>query len=171
AVWPHLQELVAQGEQLNEQFGRLRQLRAEVPDAVEARARRADAEPAGAEDAFVAALRAHAAGRPSEGGDRKAAVDEATRGLAEHQAEVDALSGQLEALRPLAAAKEQGKWWQAAWWKATLRGDVAGKAAALESRRQQAEEARQALDNEVRRLERQQAEAEAGHAAERRRLV
>jgi hypothetical protein len=53
---------------------------------------------------------------------------------------------QIAVVQPLAAAKEQGRWWSPTWWKATLKGDVVGRLAQLQAQRQQLQSAVTTLD-------------------------
>ncbi len=70
----------------------------------------------------------------------RAWVETSTTKKAQEQAqatsELPLVNNALEELRPLAEAKQQGRWWTAAWWRATWRGHVVEKMAELASRRQ-----------------------------------
>jgi hypothetical protein len=61
-----------------------------------------------------------------------AAVADHHRLLADRRRELAEREPALQALRPLALAKEKGRWWTWTWWRATFRGNVRGRLAALE---------------------------------------
>lgn len=64
-------------------------------------------------------------------GKNGATVETATPRPPENSASLDQeialLKNDLDSLRPLAQAKNGGRWWSLTWWKATLQGDVVGQ--------------------------------------------
>src|SRR5262249_33077349 len=91
--------------------------------------------------------------------------------LRQKRDEQDSLKEQIEAIRPLAEAKQKGRWWSPTWWKATFRGDVLGKLAALETQEDTVKQALATLKQEMQALAHQGREAESKYQADRGRLL
>src|SRR5207244_2826733 len=78
---------------------------------------------------------------------------------------------QLDALRPLAEAREQKRWWTRAWWQARRRGDVAAAVAALQEQLQQADKLLEAVAGQEAKLQVEQDAVRRRFANERERLT
>jgi hypothetical protein len=90
---------------------------------------------------------------------------------AEQHAALDVLAPQLNELRPLAEAKQSGKWWTGTWWKATFAGNTSVRLTELDARRQEIETALNKIEEETHALDQEQAKAEQTARDERQRLV
>jgi hypothetical protein len=77
----------------------------------------------------------------------------------------------LEALRPLAEAKQKRRWWSAAWWRATFGHHTVADFAELEAAYRQAETTLAELEQQTHRCHQEQQHAERAFAAGRARLV
>jgi hypothetical protein len=78
-----------------------------------------------------------------------------------HRQEQAALDAELHALEPLALAKQHGRWWTAAWWRATLHGkSILARWTHGQQRRQQIQTDLDALHEQVAVRARLQEEAE-----------
>jgi hypothetical protein len=143
-LWPQLREL-AQGiaadraalAQAEEQF-------ASVPTQVAAEVEAGDGASPVARD--VKALR-HALDERLAKLAADAAAAEAQK-VQEH-GKLAALDADLAALRPLAEAKQQGRWWSPAWWKATFKGAAVARQAELQAKRQEQEAALAAAEQRI----------------------
>jgi hypothetical protein len=65
------------------------------------------------------------------------------------RAKVAQLDQTIAGVAPLAAAKQQGRWWSGAWWRALFKGDVAGRLTELAKQRQQAQTGLDALQKHL----------------------
>jgi hypothetical protein len=187
AVWPRLEGLAGQYQNLQEQRNDLARQRAGCPEEVErlaagkndtlaeagnATAKTAHAEPAESpgfslQAAMAVCLRSH----QEKAAQLEEAQTEANRQSHECRQELAGRETQLEALRPLAQAKQKGRWWTGAWWRATCRGNVAGQLAELESQQQQTGQALAGLNETVHRLTQERTQAEEAFHEERGRLI
>lgn len=171
-VWGRLQELVGHGRQLDEHIEALRQKRAAIADEVERDAAAAESQsgtpPAGS---YHAALHKSARRRlyVRDSFDHELA-DLRGKSAERHQQLID-LASQISALRPLADAKNQKRWWTGAWWRATFLENSAARLAELQALEQQAQEGLRSLEEETERVSREQAAALAAVQAERAELL
>jgi hypothetical protein len=76
-------------------------------------------------------------------------VADAEKERDQSKAKVAQLDQTIAALAPVAAAKQQGRWWAIAWWRALFKGDVAGRLAESEKQRQQAQIGLDALEKQL----------------------
>lgn len=108
--------------------------------------------------------------------------DESARKLDERAAEVrrdlDRLGDDLKkcdeglkGLLPLAEAKESGRWWTGAFWRAAIQGDVKPRVEEFQSRCKQTSEQHDALQREAEALAARRRDLDAGRDAERERLT
>jgi hypothetical protein len=81
------------------------------------------------------------------------------------------LQSEETALQPLLAAKQGGRWWTGAWWRATLTGNLSGRRGDLEKRRAETTAARVAVAQDLDKLTERRRQAEAAFAAERDTLI
>jgi len=99
------------------------------------------------------------------------AIDAARTALeqrrAEQMRELEELTGEVAEVRPLAEAKEHGRFWSGQWWKATFSGNATTRLAELESRQQTVQKALADLTEESHALDRRRADAELAHKVER----
>lgn len=171
AVLDQLLEFAGHQAQLEEQITALQMEAARIRDAVEREA--AGEEPNIASHAsqfrtaMAALVKVHG---------QQVADHEQTRAKVRHQQEElrrdeEVLAGQIDHLRPVVEAKQQGRWLTGAFWKATLRGNVAAELAALEERRQQLQAERDKLDQESQRLDEESHQAEMTFQLERLQLI
>ncbi|HYT92039.1 MAG TPA: AAA domain-containing protein, partial [Gemmataceae bacterium] len=171
ALWPRLVESARQHQQLLEETRGLQVRREQVPAELEQVALRCDqasAEAAPQDDPFaVAAL--ESARQHREALTRlEAAHADAQRQHAERKQALDALSAQMAGLVPLADAKTSGRWWSPSWWRATFKGDVPTKLAALRTEHETAQGALTALEQQLEEITRQRQAAEEDYQKERR---
>ncbi|MCI0683069.1 MAG: hypothetical protein L0Y71_13290 [Gemmataceae bacterium] len=89
----------------------------------------------------------------------------------ELESERQRLTDECDALRPLCAAKQQGRWWTAAWWRATVTRGLNQRLADLEQRSAATNEALAAMAADLQRLADERLQAEQQVAAERGALV
>ncbi|MBV9122936.1 MAG: AAA family ATPase, partial [Planctomycetes bacterium] len=167
-VLAQLQELAEQEQRLEAQREEVRQQTARVPAEVEREAREQETAEGPAElDSFPVTMRAWARTRQETLTRLDSAAAENRRKLDEQHREEADLTRQLETLRPLQAAKESKHWWTRAWWRATLKGDLAAEVSRLETRHHQVVEDLEKLEEESRRLTQERAEVEKMLAEER----
>jgi len=172
SLWPRLLELAESWQQLDNERAALRERQAQVPEQVrrEAGAVTADSEVPAASP-FIAALVVSAKTR------RKilARIDAALEGERLEQTAsqqiLEKLEGLVAPLRPLAVARQQGRWWSPARWWALLHGDVVGRLVALESQIETARAALKESDETIQGLSAERATAEQGAQAEWAHLV
>jgi hypothetical protein len=172
SVWPRLLELAAAWQQLEEQRAVVRMGHARVPDEVQAQAAAAEsAAPASSPSAFFAALAAWAS-TLAQTQARLAGDLELTRvAQSKSRQTLASLLAQAEPLRPLAAAKQKGRWWTPRWWRATYQRDVVGRLAALDAQIETIQADLKAKDEAIQRLSAERAAVDQTAAAERARLV
>ncbi|MCI0455639.1 MAG: AAA domain-containing protein, partial [Gemmataceae bacterium] len=156
-VWDRFAELLQRCQTLDEQLEALQARRSFVPVEVEREAANPPAEASA--DSFARILAD--CQRTHEAALRR--LDSALAALRvqqeERQQEQAALATQREALRPLVEAKQQGHWWNPAWWQATLGKDRLARWDVLESRHQQLQGELEGLEQQTEALgaERQRA--------------
>jgi hypothetical protein len=123
AVWQRLDELTTQQHHVAARRRALLDTRSGLTAVLEAEAGGAGAT-VGQASEFQAQLaeldRTHKEARAQLDG--RLAVLQAEADKA--QAELPTVQGELERARPLAAARQGGRWWSLAWWKACLQGNV-----------------------------------------------
>jgi hypothetical protein len=189
AVWPRLEDLAGQQRRLGEETAAVARERTACPAQVELEAAgRADAEANRQADtatqqpdgtpgevspgrSFAAALALATRTHQETLARLDASRAEAQRRMAERRRELDERAPELEALRPLAEAKEKGRAWTFAWWRATFRGKVIARLAALEDQQKETRLALAGLEDEIRGLEEERTAAESAFRAERSSLI
>jgi hypothetical protein len=150
-LWSRLEELADRHVQLTEQLAALQARRDRVALDVEEEARAAG-EPAASSPAFRSALQGlRARLREDLARVEKAQAELAAR-IAEHDKEQAALVAELDRLRPLAEAKQHGRWWTPSWWQATLHSGDLTHLAEKETRLKDLEAAGARLKEESQRL-------------------
>jgi hypothetical protein len=87
------------------------------------------------------------------------------------RAEVSQLEGESQPLLSLAEAKQAGRWWTLAWWRATFRGSVIGRVEQLTKRLDDLRPAETHLAKQAKDLAAELAKAEAQTQTEQDRLV
>jgi hypothetical protein len=87
------------------------------------------------------------------------------------RSELDSLATELERLRPLAEAKQTGRWWTGAWWQATFHPSDLVRFKDQVARQRELEAEWDRLAREVEELTRERAEAEAQRSNTSARLV
>jgi hypothetical protein len=102
---------------------------------------------------------------------REAELTEVNGQIEERRREMAGREPELEAQRPLAQAKQQGRWWTGRWWRATFRGNVVQRLAELEGLQKRAGEAASCLGEKIRQLGQDRAAAVEAFRAERERLI
>jgi predicted nucleic acid-binding Zn-ribbon protein len=135
-LWPDLLDLAQARERLAVQATELRGRIAAVPDEVAAEASRILAAEQGAankDGALAAALSELLRCHHDKCHDLETARAKVEQQGLQKQQEVRDLAAQMEAIRPLAQAKRNGRWWSLAWWRATLRGGLPQRLATLEA--------------------------------------
>jgi hypothetical protein len=144
SIWPRLEDLAVQQQRLQVQGCALAEARQALSSLQISE-----------EDPGVVAARARVNGLQTE-------IEAMAREVEQCRQVGAAGEPERDALRPLAEAKAQGRWWTGAWWQATFKGGVLSKWMALEEAHRQACEAAAALEEKLQRLEVQRAEAETG---------
>jgi hypothetical protein len=180
-IWPQLLDFAESRQRLEDQLDELRRRHAAAPEevrrdqeAIVAATRTAESSPAatvarGAEPfaaALAEAVRVHEAGKA----ERSATLARAQQQRAEAEQARDALTGRLEALRPLAEAKRRGRWWSPAWWRATFSGNVLGRLEEQEAEHARLQTAGDEAKRELHRLTEQGTAADEAFGAEQDRL-
>ena len=113
----------------------------------------------------AATVRREALARVQEG------IGRCEKESAERTREIEALTAELEALRPLAEAKNGGRWWSGAWWRATFHGGVPSKFAELEKGRDTARAALERLEGERKQLEQERTVVEETFQTEKQKQI
>lgn len=169
-AWDRLDELAAREKDLRAQVEQIGRQRAACPDGVEAEARAAEGTP-DAPGALATEVRARHTALQETRARLEAEQAEAGRAAGERRQELAARQAEIEALGPLARAKEAGRWWTGAWWRATFRGGVRARLAELENQQRETAAALAALEETRQRLAREGDAAQGAYQAERARLV
>src|SRR5262249_30207415 len=180
-LWPALLELAERLEQLSERAKALLRRHESIPDAVAAIASRllvtlereqaetsrnlplTTSSDSTFEIEILGGVREHresAAQLDRAIADLTARLQVCREGLARLEAE-------LNGLAPFAEAKAGGRWWTPLWWRATLRGDVAGRAADLQAQVQCGRQELAQIEEEAARLASARRQAEEKERAER----
>jgi hypothetical protein len=172
-IWPQLLDFADNRQHLAAQLSDLHSRRAAMAAEVE---RETAGVPADAADepadagslvkAFIECVRSYQAKRR----DLETALAKAEQQRLCRQEEVTALAARLESLRPLAEAKQRGRWWTPAWWRATFRGHVLSQSQALADEHHQATASLQSQDAEVRQAQEELCQVEEAFHAEQARL-
>ncbi|HEV3258973.1 MAG TPA: AAA domain-containing protein, partial [Gemmataceae bacterium] len=170
-VVTRLDELAGQQQRLEQQGRALEEMRCRIPVEVSREAAAAEGAPGGASGTFAASIadlaRAH--------GEALAAIDLARADLGgridQARREQTEQATRLDALRPLVHAKQRGRWWTGAWWRASFRGNVLDQYHEIETARQQAQALLDQLGEKEGALTRQREEAEAAFRAQRQQRV
>jgi hypothetical protein len=158
-------ELAESGAQLEAQLTALEQKRAQLADDV------LHAAEAGAEGDLTTELAA-CARTHQEALDRMDAAAVALQSRrAEQQRQADSLAAELDQWRPLAEAKQAGKWWTGTWWKATFTGNAPEHLTELQARRQAVETVLAAIAEEEQGLDRERQQAAQTYQTERQRSI
>jgi hypothetical protein len=167
ALWSRLRELADQAQKLDQELQTVLERSTKIPAEVERAGQAFAANP----DAAVAAgvwsdlqtlQQTHSL--DLEGVNSALALAKQKRAAAEQ--EIAALSGQVESLKPLAQAKNQGRWWSLSWWRAAFRGDVARRLADLQAQLQAAPANLRAREQEAADLRQRHATLETSFQAE-----
>jgi hypothetical protein len=167
-LWSRFDDLAARRERLTGQLRALAERRERVPAEVEAEL---GAPAPGASSslqiqwAACVRVRDEALARVEAGLADLRAEGEKVRG---EQREVEA---ELERLRPLAEARQAGRWWTGAWWRGAFQKDLPAHLEQLGRRQGELREAAARLEQEAARLAAERARAEDDFRAERRRLA
>jgi hypothetical protein len=169
AVWTALQELAGSWERLEEERAALRVRGSRLVDEVEQEA----AEAATVADAH--SFRGKLLTNVRQRGEAWARLD-ALQGKVRSQIEtrrhdLDQLTAQVEALRPLVEAKEHKRWLTKAWWQATFRGNSTSQWLELEAQHQQIQTELEALQAQSASLDQERQQEDAKFQAERTRLL
>ncbi len=151
ALWPRLEGVAERMAQLQQQQAAWQRRRAEVPGQVaQEAAALAERTEAPGSAAFPRAVWACYQGHRQELAALAAAAAVLAEARAQAAQELTLLSGRLENLRPLAAAKSEGRWWSLAWWRATCHPSVRRRLPELEKLRTAAEASFQAAEQQAR---------------------
>jgi hypothetical protein len=162
AQWMQLEELARQRERLGERLRTLSARRAEVAAEVER----------GEQTSSVFGEQRQECERT-----RTETLERLDSQLAGLHAELETIAGkqahldsEWETLRPLAEARQGGRFWSGAWWRAMRHGGLNERVRELEARRLEMQTARQRLDQDIAARRSERAEAEKRHADDIRRL-
>lgn len=160
--WTRLAELAEQYEQLVERM----RLLSEQRESVAAEVERLEQMPADFRERWQAGERTKA--------ESLGQLDIQLAGL---QAELETithkqthLDSEWQAIRPLAEARQDHRFWSACWWRALLQGGLKEQVHELESRRAELIAAQQRLEQDLAARRRERTEMENQHLAARRRL-
>lgn len=185
-VWPAIQELAHGYARLQEELDQLARQQEVCPAEVERAAagkidtvtcRGSDTartnviETAAPPVSFLASLAALSCARQDDLARVDAGLAEAERKIEERRRQLATCEPEVEALRPLARAKDQGRWWTWAWWRATWKSNVCGRFKTLERQQREARGAIGLLEETVRRLHQEKLEGEQAYRADRQRLL
>jgi hypothetical protein len=89
----------------------------------------------------------------------------------QHGQDLKGLDAEIAVVRPLAEARQSGRWWTATWWRTLFKPGLRGQLTELESRHKTAEAALAELDREAERLREEHRRAVEAHEAERLRTI
>src|SRR5262245_44747668 len=163
ALWPRMQLLVEDLEELDKQLAELEACTARAAAEVDARfTNPAGAEPSDSETSIASVLRQQ----------REALADlegrqtEAERLVGETSSQLDEAVACVAKARPLAEAKAGGRWWTWRWWRATFAGNVSGRLAELKARQGDAEQALAAARTDAEAIVHERWRTEERHAAQ-----
>ena len=167
-LWPRLLALAEEYQGLILQGAELAQERGRIPDEVQ---RQADAATTGAAAPFQTELHDRTRIRNEELARFDGALTETAKQQTLKRQEFDTVTGELTARRPLAEAKQQGRWWSALWWKATFQGNVVERVAELEKQKQTLDAALAKMEQDQQGLQQQRAETEQKFQSERTSII
>jgi hypothetical protein len=174
AEWPRLRELAAQQPDLAARYAALEAARSRAQAEVEGEA--AEVEAAGQEksdrgaslaDGLRALLRERDEALARLAGD----LAKAQARLTEAAQERETLAARVEAIRPLAEARRQRRWWTGVWWRSLFGGDVPGQAAELAAALQRVGADLEALEEQRQALVAEHQREKDRYVAERSRLL
>src|SRR5262249_24425926 len=137
-LWPRMQRLVEDLEELEKELAGLEEGSARTAAEVDAWfSDVAGAAPSNADTPIASVLRQQREAL----GDLERRQTAAEQVVAEASGQLDEASLSVAKARPLAEAKAGGRWWTWRWWRATFAGNVSGRLAELEARQGDAEQA------------------------------
>ncbi|HXG13232.1 MAG TPA: AAA domain-containing protein [Gemmataceae bacterium] len=157
-LWPRLEELAERRRQLDEQLDALRDCRGQVADLAEQEVRQAES--ATGDHPLRPALDALRLELNESLARIEKVREDLTAQVKEHEREQAMLAAELDRLRPLAEAKQSGRWWTFAWWRAVFSRTQLARLAACEARLGQLGEALNRLKEEARRLDKDKERSE-----------
>jgi hypothetical protein len=164
------QQLAESWRQLEAQAETLVEARRQLTDQVERAAAAAETGPE-ASDPFAAQVNALWRAFREADGRMNALLQDLNAQCAAKESEVAKLAPQLAALRPLVEAKQRGRWWTPAWWKATFASNVFTRQAELQARHDQEQACLAALQADISRHNDERQQADQAYRAQRRHLV
>jgi hypothetical protein len=142
SVWPVLRELAVLGENLERQREDLRQQQARIPGEVSAEAAKLRAETGETSEVcqtsevspFAADLLAEERRHHETLAEITDALTQVEKTEADSDASRIALENEVQKLKPLALARQRGRWWTLAWWRALFRGQIGERLAECQNR-------------------------------------
>jgi hypothetical protein len=173
-VWPSLRQLGLQAEQMQLRRAQLEQCQSGLVQQISAEAAALQADPQAPPlvepslarpSKFAADLQAEERRHRealNEMADAVAKVEQVCKDNDDRRA---ALQKQIDALRPLARARDLGRWWTWAWWRGLFRGHVAQRLADCEAELQTAQAALDAALDEAGILNQKRQDLEEEHGA------
>jgi hypothetical protein len=168
SAWGRFEAIVDELDSLHKQIAEHHQRCAGLAAEVEREAAAAEADYAAAEGGTFAAA-VQACRDPARAALKVLDADlaELDRSRAERLHEQETLDGRSAALRPLAEARSQGRWWTGLWWRALFRSNLSTEVAALEEEKRRLQAAVEGLDQAVAQLHQKKDQAARTAHAER----
>jgi hypothetical protein len=163
-----VQHLAEQSAPLVARHEALERRRAEIPSEVEAAAAETGPTPA---DDFGQGLHDCARGLDDVRAGLASSLTELQKNRAQQQQELDELVIRLASVRPLAEAKDRGRWWSPAWWRALFQPGIVAARDELDARQRQVQDTITDLDRQAEQCEQERRSAEHRFVDERSRLV
>lgn len=165
-VFQRLQGFAARQQELEKQIDIIRNERERVPKAVEIEANNAGDRNTGANGDFASAVadsRKKTKELLTSLEDRAKDVQGKTDQISQ---EKDRVTLRLDAVRPLAEARQAKRWWSGAWWRALFQGDVCGELSQCDVAAKQAANDLDLLKSEAEELRQERAKTERDSQAE-----
>jgi len=165
SLWPELLEAAEHAEKLGQQRAAIARHIAQVPAVVAQEAAQVRADTHAGGDSFVARLAGEYQKHAEMLAELDAAVARIEQGRADSAVRLRQVESEIDTLRSLVLARQHGRFWTMAWWRALLKGDVAGRLAECERQGREAQAAVAAAFEEMNCLQQKRCQLDDEHRA------
>jgi len=165
SLWPALLETAEHAERLMKERDEIARHLAQVPAEVAQEAARVEASTLAAGDSFVAALAGEYQKHAEMLAELDAAMARIEQGRAESAVRLRQVESAIDTLGSLVLARQHGRFWSIAWWRAILKGDVTGRLEECERQRLEVQAAVAAAFEEMNSLQQKRCQLDEEHQA------